>query len=347
MVGMSLFRLIDAACNRAGEGVRTLEDLARFVLDDAAVTTSLKQLRHDLRDTAMIAWPCSVGVWSRDTSGDVGTSISTVSEQTRGGLGAIAAAAGRRAAEAIRSLEEAAKLDSPEAASTIESLRYVLYDLAAVVEQRLGASPVPQWRVCLLLTKSTCRLPWQDVLTASIDGGVDVVQLREKSLGDAELVQHVRAVLSVARGIPVIVNDRVDIAMAAGAAGVHLGQDDLSVRDARRQCGRHLFIGVSTHGPTEVAAAVEAGADYVGIGPIFASHTRPDLEPAGTGRVGESLPLLGHLPHLAIGGVSPENVAEVAASGARGVAVGRGICGVDDPLAAAQVCTDALGGIPA
>lgn len=342
-----MFRLIDAACNRASEGVRTLEDLARFVLDDAAMTTSLKQLRHDLRDTTLLTWPCSAGVWSRDTSGDVGTSISTVSEQTRGGPGAIAAAAGRRAAESIRSLEEAAKLDSPEAASTIESLRYALYDLAAAVERRLGASPVPQWRLCLLLTKSTCKLPWQDVLAASIDGGVDVVQLREKSLCDAELVQHVRAVLSMARGIPVIVNDRVDIAMAAGAAGVHLGQNDLSVLDARRQCGRRLLIGVSTHGPTEVAAAVEAGADYVGIGPIFASHTRPDLEPAGIDRVRTSLPLLGHLPHLAIGGVSPENVAEVAASGGRGVAVGRGICGVDDPLAAARVCTDAMGGIPA
>ena len=340
-------RLIDAACNRAGEGVRTLEDLARFVLDDATMTMSLKQLRHDLRDTALIAWPHSNGVWSRDTSGDVGTSISTVSEQSRGGPGAIAAAAGRRAAEAIRSLEEAAKLDSPEAASTIESLRYVLYDLAAAVERRLGSGPVPQWSVCLLLTKSTCILPWQDVLAASIEGGVDAVQLREKSLGDAELVQHVRAVLSVARGIPVIVNDRVDIAMAAGAAGVHLGQDDLSVRDARRQCGRRLLIGVSTHGPTEVAAAVEAGADYVGIGPIFASHTRPELAPAGTERVHASLPLLCHLPHLAIGGVSPENVAEGAASGGRGVAIGRGICGVDDPLAAAKVCSAAMGGIPA
>ena len=336
---MPLNRLIDAALNRAGEGIRTLEDIARFVLDDAKTSGDLKYLRHDLRTVAASIWPSDQIIWSRDTAGDVGTHINTASEQVRTDLTDIAAAATRRGAEALRSLEEVAKLDHPASATGIEALRYRLYDLGAFVERRVGGGTA-QWKLCLLLTEATCTSPWRDVLTAAIEGGVDCVQVREKHLDASALLRRVQEVIGICQlaTVPVIVNDRLDIALAAGAAGVHLGQHDLPIRQARKQCGRRLIIGLSTHGPAEAAAAVEAGADYVGIGPIYATPTKPELAGAGLARITETLPIIGALPHLAIGGIRPDTVDDVLAAGARGVAVGTAICSSEDPAEAASAC---------
>jgi len=336
---MPINRLIDAALNRAGEGIRTLEDLARFILDDAKTSGELKHLRHDLRGLAASIWPTDQTIWSRDTAGDVGTHTSTASEQARDTLSDVAAAATNRAAEALRSLEEVSKLDHPAAATSIEALRYRLYDSAAFVQRRLGGGGT-QWRLCLLLTEAACMLPWWDVLTASIEGGVDCVQVREKDMDSAAILERTRSVIGICQlaGIPVVLNDRLDIALAAGADGVHLGQQDLPICEARRQCGRRLLIGMSTHGAAEAAAAVEAGADYVGIGPIYATPTKPELIGAGPARISETLPVIGDLPHLAIGGLSPDTIGDVLAAGARGVAVGTAICSSSDPAEAAAAC---------
>ncbi|MDP6987714.1 MAG: thiamine phosphate synthase [Phycisphaerales bacterium] len=251
----------------------------------------------------------------------------------------MADAATHRGTEALRSLEEVAKLDHPVVAAGIEANRYRLYDLGASLERRLGSGG-GQWRVCLLLTESACTLPWQDVLTAAIEGGVDCVQVREKHMTDIELLKRSRAVIGLCdlAGVPAIVNDRLDIALAAGAAGVHLGQHDLPLPEVRAQCGRQLIIGLSTHGPAEAAAAVEVGADYVGIGPIYTTPTKPTLIGGGLNRITETLPIIGEMPHLGIGGVGPDNAADVIAAGARGLAVGSAICSSTDPAAAAAAC---------
>ncbi len=336
--------MVDAALNRAGEGLRTLEDLSRFVLSDATRCGQCKHLRHELRAVASGAWPDRATLWSRDTSSDVGTTHQTAAESHRGGAGDVAAAAGIRACEAMRTLEEAAKVMAPAAAGAIESLRYQAYDLAASIERRLGAGPAPQWRLCVLLTESQCRRSWQETLRGAIAGGADAVQIREKGLADCEILRLARAAKAVCepRGVPVIVNDRVDLALAARADGAHLGQGDLPVHEARRLCGRRLWLGVSTHSPAQAAAAVEAGADYVGIGPICASSTKPELAAAGESLLAQVLPVIGEQPHLAIGGLSAEAVAAVAAAGGRGVAVGSAICAAADPEAASRACLDAL-----
>ncbi len=336
---MSLNRLIDAALNRGGEGLRTLEDIARFILDDIELSGSLKGLRHDLRVVAAALWPAGNVVWSRNTEGDVGTQIDTPTEHLRSSLASVAAAATRRAAEAIRSLEEVAKLNNFAAASDLERLRYRLYDLGASVERRLGTGS-SQWRLCLLLTEAACQLPWRQVLEAGLAGGVDCVQVREKHMDARSMLDRVGEVMDICRatGVPVIVNDRLDVALAAGAAGVHLGQTDLPIGEARKQCGRRLIVGLSTHGPAEAVAAAKAGADYIGIGPIYSTSTKPNLTAAGIGRVAETLPVIGGLPHLAIGGITPELVGDLRAAGAQGIAVGSAICGSPDPEGVATAC---------
>lgn len=340
---MSQSRLIDAVLNRACEGMRTLEDIARFVHDDAETSDSLKTLRHEVRDLAATHWSRDDMIRSRDVGGDVGADLTTSSEGLRSGLANIAAAATSRAAEALRSLEEFAKLESSSVAAKLEASRYQLYEWGAAVERRLSAG-APQWRLCLLLTESACRLPWEDVLRAAIQGGVECVQLREKQMDAAQLLQRAKEVVSLCRphNIPVIINDRLDIAIASGADGVHLGQDDLPIAEARHQSGHGFFIGQSTHGVAEAIKAVDAGADYVGIGSVFPTMTKPSRIPGGVSLLSETLPLLGEIPHLAIGGIDSNNAAEIAAAGGRGIAVGNAICTSVDPASTVRECIEAF-----
>jgi thiamine-phosphate pyrophosphorylase len=195
-----------------------------------------------------------------------------------------------------------------------------------------------QWRLCLLLTRGQCRLPWDAVLERAIAGGVDAVQVREKSLDDGELLAHARAVRAICapRGVATIVNDRVDIALAAEADGVHLGTGDLPLRDARRIAGDALVIGASTHSLAEARAAIDAGADLCGVGAMYPSSLKPSLAPSGEAYLRAFLREFPLFPHLAIGGVAPGRVAALARAGCRGVAVSSAICGAEDPEAVAR-----------
>ena len=344
MAGMSIQRLIDANLNRAAEGIRLLEDLARFVTEDSACAAACKAARHDLQVAAQVIWPDFARAWHRDTAGDVGTQLSVPTEADRSNLRDLAVAAGSRSTQALRALEEVAKLASAQTYADLEAIRYRMYDIAATIERQLAATVACQWPVCLLLTVDSCLRPWNEVLEAALHAGVSCIQVREKMMSDQELVEHVRVVCQQATAFnaTVIVNDRVDIALAAGAHGAHLGQDDLSVEAARRCCGHQLMLGVSTHCVTEAVSAVHAGASYIGVGPIYASTTKPTLTPAGHDLVTQVLPCVGQTPHLAIGGVTPETIPPLRARGVHGVAVGAAICGAADPHEVAKACVEAI-----
>jgi thiamine-phosphate pyrophosphorylase len=178
------------------------------------------------------------------------------------------------------------------------------------------------------------------VATAAVRGGVSLVQLREKALPDAELVALARALGDRLRplGVPLVVNDRVEVAKAAGAQGVHLGQEDLDAARARAILGPDGLIGVSAGTPDEAARVDKAVADYVGVGSVYPTPTKPDAGPpigiAGLKALGAAL---APLPVVAIGGIDAGNAREVMASGAAdGIAVVSAICGAPDPEAAAR-----------
>ena len=172
------------------------------------------------------------------------------------------------------------------------------------------------------------------------------MQVREKSLDDGELLAHARAVREIcaARGVAMVMNDRVDIALAAEADGVHLGTNDLPLRDARRIAGDALVIGASTHSLAEARAAIDAGADLCGVGAMYASSLKPALAPAGEAYLRAFLREFPRFPHLAIGGVGPGRVGALARAGCRGVAVSSAICGADDPEAVARAIVAELAG---
>lgn len=325
--------MIDADGNRSREGLRVLEDLARFVLDDADLASSIKEARHEV--TSILASLPLSGLAARDAEGDVGGSIGTAAEYARPGIAAIAEAAGSRAAEALRSLEEASKLvgTTPEAARGLESLRYRVYELTARLVESLGRSGPSGWRVQVLLTESACRRGWHETLEAVIAGGADAIQVREKELDATALLERTRLVIEVARpaGVPVIVNDRADIAAAAGADGVHLGQDDLPIEHARRVVGSLAIVGGSVHDLAEAARVVDAGCDYAGLGRFAESRTKAGAARGGGSLVENFVREHPGVPHLVIGGVDLENLPSVIEAGGRGVAICAAACDAEDP----------------
>ncbi len=353
-------RILDANANRAREALRVMEDAARFLLNDAALAGDLKRLRHDLAGVLATMPPLEP---HRDTPHDVGTTLSTPAEHTRTSAAAVATAAGKRLTEALRTLEEYAKLLPPPpelppevplevppemppelkhgdrnttaAASTaLEQLRYRAYELERRLHTALRHTQPRQWKLCLLLTQSMCtHHPWTGVLTQALEAGLDCVQVREKGMEAGPLVEHVRQVIELVAGrATVIVNDRPDVAFTAGAHGVHLGQTDLAPDAVRRMFGGQLIVGVSTNHLAQARAALALGADYLGLGPMYPTTTvdnKPDI--AGPAYARAFLASFPDTPHLAIGGITPGNAPAIRATGIRGLAVSSAICADADP----------------
>jgi thiamine-phosphate pyrophosphorylase len=181
------------------------------------------------------------------------------------------------------------------------------------------------------------------VVAAAVRGGATCVQLREKQLDTRPFVERARALkaLLAPLQVPLIINDRVDIALAVGADGVHVGQRDMHPADVRRLMP-HALIGLSVENPAQVRAAAHCPVDYLGASPVFATPSKTDTAPA-LGLDGlRALRQLTRLPLIAIGGIDPHNAAQVIAAGADGLAVVRALCAAPDPTAAARTLRRAI-----
>jgi thiamine-phosphate pyrophosphorylase len=195
------------------------------------------------------------------------------------------------------------------------------YDLYVVTDREVsrGLSPLEQVRL-------------------AVAGGADVVQLRDKEMSTAALLQEARAIREVtaAAGVLFIVNDRLDVALAAGADGVHLGQDDLPVRAAREIAPPGFIVGVSVGDVAEARIGVADGADYLALSPTFSTASKADAGPGHGLAALQAIRSAVSVPLLGIGGISPDNVADVIAAGADGVAVISAVVGQEDVTAAAR-----------
>jgi len=341
---MNVYRVLDANANRAREAMRVAEEAARFALERPDLAEALKTMRHDLR-AALDHFDADALLRARDTAGDVGTRLATEAEGRRAGTADVARAAMKRLTEALRAIEEYGKTLDAEVAAAAERLRYRAYDL----EKRLAEASEPAGRlaaggVCVLLTESLSARPWEEVLAAVLAGGAAAVQVREKDLPDGLLLERARAAADACHraGALCIINDRPDVAVLAAADGVHVGQGDLPPGAARRIVGPDRLVGVSTHNLAQARAAAEAGADYIGCGPMFQSTTKPQSVVPGPALCREVTRAVG-LPVMAIGGITPENAGEVLAAGARWLAVSAAVCSADDPESATRGLVEMTG----
>lgn len=351
--------LIDANLNRAREGLRVLEDYARFISCAEAATKFLKVLRHQLVETELQLRSRYSLLERRDVAADAGTGLTTANEQRRSGLEDLVIANCRRVQEALRSLEEFGKLISADFSATCKQIRYQAYEAEQMLSQLLSHSgPLEsesgatafgfknrgergrrllRSQLYVLITEEHCRLPWQDVAEACLAGGADILQLREKHLTADERKRRALWLSDLCRehSALFIVNDDPKLAVACDADGLHIGQSDGSVSDCRRILGDDRLLGLSTHNVSQLKAAEKRDIDYTGVGPMFSTQTKSFHEFAGPSYAGFAAEEA-TLPWFAIGGITADNLSTLVDSGVTRIAVCGSVIAADSPFQAAQ-----------
>mgnify|MGYP001198510735 CR=1 FL=1 len=338
-----VWRILDANLNRASEGLRVIEEITRFVMDNEAVTAEIKRCRHQLAEICRHpAINYDVLVEARDAQEDVGGGHTySKSEGLRADYREIAIANIKRVQEAARVLEEFGKLVNSAVGQGFKQFRFMIYTLEKSLSNALclwQSKVVPDWKLYVITGNQYFEgRALVDIVAQAIEGGAGVIQLREKNMSTGQLVVAGRSIREITRnaGVALIINDRVDIAMAVDADGVHIGQQDMDIADVRKIIGPHKLVGVSTHSVLEAKLAEEAGADYIGIGPIFATDTKADAQPPKGLAVLTDIRKAVSIPCIAIGGIKAGNAVEVIAAGADGVAVITAVVAADNVKEAA------------
>ena len=334
MAAKTVFRIIDANFNRAREALRVIEEYCRFVLDHKGLCARTKQLRHAL--CGALSGLDNLQLLScRDTAGDVGTDLRVDQQLTRTSLESCLTAAAKRLPEALRALSELIQTFDPDMAARVEQIRYQAYTLEKDIAV-LGL-PLVKYGVVRLyvLVTSDSQAEVLRLTRQCAAGGADCIQWRAKQSSDKDRVEIGKAFVSVCRESEVvsIINDRVDIAVSTGADGVHLGRDDLPVHEARSLQSAPLIIGKTTHNLPELAESCQEAPTYVALGPAFATSTKPDLPAAGLDYVRAGVKEISgrDLGHVAIGGITLDNLDDVLKTGVRTVAVCAAVTQASDP----------------
>lgn len=340
---VAILRILDAEANRAQEALRVIEDYVRFALDDRFLTEQVKDVRHRLTQLLMSV-PMTQRLAARQSQADVGLGVSPSEPAPRATSLDVVTASFKRVQQALRSLEEYVRPVVPHASPELEQLRYTMYTLErAVCGTQSASQRLADVRLYILVDGRSSTAKLEELVRQLLAGGADAIQLRDKQLSDRELVDRARTVreLTAQHDRLFIVNDRPDIAVLSRADGVHVGQDELSVKDARTIVGPDLLVGVSTHSIEQARQAVLDGADYIGVGPVFPSATKHFERFPGVDLVRQVVAEL-RIPAFAIGGIGPENISQVITAGATRVALGSAVSEASDPTAALRQLRSAI-----
>ena len=319
---MNIFRIIDVNSNRAREATRVIEDYARFILEDATLSAKARSIRHNL---VVILKPCSRQMLaSRDIQSDIGKETPTTAKTNP----EIVISNFSRLGEALRSIAEYLKTQSLALVAKVERLRFEAYQL----EQEFSFVLYPNKALSALRLYVLVSDVKEKIISDLIMGGVDpvrspsprgdgrclghltsngasAIQLRAEGLSDRNLLKEAIKLRKITRvhKVLLIINNRIDIALLSNADGVHLGETDMPVRDARKILGPDKIIGATSHSIAEALASQRNGADYISVGPIFSSPTKPHLAPAGFSYLKEVAKRI-HIPYVAIGGITAGNL---------------------------------------
>ncbi len=335
-------RIIDANLNRLSEGLRLLEDVARFMLPDASLSRQLKTLRHDLAEATK---PLGLQLLAqRDSEHDVGSAIRLPSqlkgerpEETQLGLPEVITANARRAEEALRVIEALAKLPQINPMlnpARFEQARFTLYTL----EQRLTFRILRQDKVrqltglyVILDRQVLAGKDELDIAEQVIQGGAKVIQLRDKQSSKAELLPAAQKLkdLCSKSDILFIINDYLDLALAVDADGLHIGQKDLPLPVIRRALPIDKIVGCSVTTVSQATRAQSEGADYIAAGSIFPTRNKEGATVIGLEKL-RQIRQATTSTLVAIGGINKDNISQVMNAGADSAAViGAALCQED------------------
>ena len=320
----SVPRILDANLDRAREGLRIIEEWCRFGLENSQLAEECKQMRQEIA-----CWHSPEIRLARDTLNDPGKTLSHPKEETRNGIDHLLQSNLCRVQEALRVLEEYGKLYQAEMGIAFKNIRYKVYNLESNLLTNSRYQKLNKSLLYLITYQSENLL---SIVKYALKGGVTLVQYREKNTDDIIRLETAQKICQLCHDYNslFIMNDRVDLALAVNADGVHLGQQDVPIALARQILGANRIIGRSTTNPQEMAKAIAQGADYIGVGPVYATPTKPGKIPAGLEYVNyaqKNCPI----PWFAIGGIDKENISEVITAGAKQVAIVRAIMKANDP----------------
>ena len=322
-------RILDANLDRAREGLRIIEDWCRFGINNVQMAGECKQMRQELAN-----WHTEEIRTARDTPGDLGTELTHPQEEHRSSIHQVLQANLCRVEEALRVLEEYGKLHHSDMGTAFKQMRYRVYTLETNLLAFRRHRLLNQSH--LYLVTSTSEELFFNV-EAALQGGLTLVQYREKNADDLAKLSHAQKLRQMCYhyGALFIMNDRVDLALAVDADGVHLGQQDLPIALARQLLGPHRLIGRSTTNPDEMQRAIAEGADYIGVGPVYETPTKVGKAAAGLEYV-QYAAKNASIPWFAIGGIDPNNINEVLGAGAQRVAIVRAIMEAEQPTLVTQ-----------
>ena len=338
-------RIIDASLNRVSEGLRFLEEIARFLLNDTALTQQLKSMRHEL---IRGDWPFHQRLLeSRNSEGDVGANLEVPGEEKQRELPTTVMANARRVQESLRTLEELTKIPGISTEMDSEKFKQARFSLYTI-EKNLLAGLVRQDKTkrlhglyVIIDTQALAGRSHVVVTAEVIRGGAKVIQLRDKTTAKKELISIGQELknLCTEKDVLFIMNDDIAIALATDADGLHVGQGDLPVKVARKLLPMDKILGCSVTTLGQAEAAEADGADHLGVGSIYPTPTKETAKVVGLEILRQVRQKMS-LPLVAIGGITRDNVAEVRAAGADSVAVISAVLSAKVPEEAAKQITD-------
>lgn len=324
-----VYRILDANLDRAREGLRIIEEWCRFGLNNAQLANECKKERQELG-----SWHTAQMRAARNTLGDAGTELTHPQEEQRTSITSLLQANFCRVQEALRVLEEYGKLYHPNMGKALKQMRYRVYNLESNLMGYHRYQLLLRSRL-YLVTSPTEKL--LETVEAALKGGLTLVQYRDKTADDVLRLEQAKKLqkLCHAYGAILIVNDRVDLALAVDADGVHLGQQDMPIAVTRQLLGPQRLIGRSTTNPEQMQRAIAEGADYIGVGPVYETPTKEGRAAAGLEYVTHAAKNCS-IPWFAIGGIDHNNVNAVIDAGASRVSVVRSIMQAEQPTLVTQ-----------
>ena len=325
---LHISQIIDANLDRAREGLRVLEDWARFGLGLENYVIKIKNFRQILGKNHL-----EVYKKSRNHIEDQCKGLTHVEQSNRKSPDEIISSNAARVQEALRVIEEFSRLNNKELSKIASEIRYEIYTLEVELlnfNKRKKLEKIIRENDLYAITdqKSDIIEKIEDILI----GGVKIIQYRFKTGRDKDHVEEAIRIKKLCKKYNslFIVNDRVDIALASNADGIHLGQDDLDLKTARKILGNSKVIGISANNEIDIANSIKDGCDYIGIGPVFKTSTKNDKEPLGLEKI-KTLTKDIKVPWFAIGGINKKNISYLKNNGFSKFALVSELMNSEDP----------------